>query len=74
MAICRREREGLVELENALVLADTATQLLVRCGGEEVWVPLSVLHEDTEVASKGDRGRVVVPEWLAKSLGIIETE
>jgi hypothetical protein len=48
---------------------DSAGALLVFDGANEVWIPKSQIKEMTR-ASKGGH-TIVIPEWLAKSKGII---
>lgn len=31
----------------------------------EVWIPKSQIHDDSEVWADGDKGTLVIPEWLA---------
>jgi hypothetical protein len=38
--------------------------------GEEVWVPKSCLHDDSEVYEEGHAGNVVVKEWWALKEGL----
>lgn len=50
-----------------------ATELAVECliDGEKVWVPQSVIHANSEVSGRGDRGRLVVHEWWAEKKGLV---
>jgi hypothetical protein len=43
--------------------------LLVQLGGERVWVPLSQLHEDSEVKTGFDHGVLIVSRWFARKMG-----
>ena len=55
------EGEVRVVTEKALMFYVDATET-------EVWVPKSVIHEDSEIeedADKGDEGILVVKEWFA---------
>lgn len=47
----------------------TAKALLVRIGDKEVWVPQSVVHDDSEVFKDGDEGTFVVKLWWAEKNG-----
>ena len=50
--------------EKALLVADE--------DGEEHWIPFSQIHDDSEIyenSKKGDSGKLVVHEWLAKKIG-----
>lgn len=48
------ERAVLVELES----------------GEEVWIPKSVIHDDSEVWGAGQAGDVIVMAWFAEKEGL----
>jgi hypothetical protein len=40
--------------------------------GEEVWIPFSQIHADSEVwedSEVGEEGKLVIPEWLATKKG-----
>lgn len=49
------------------------TDAAVRVSGpdldNEVWVPKSVLHDDSEVCGEGDEGRLAVKTWFARKQG-----
>ena len=38
---------------------------MCRIGNKEKWVPLSQIHDDSEVYEKGHKGKLVVTQWLA---------
>lgn len=51
----------------AMVVAATDLALLVVILEEKFWVPRSVIHDDSDVADKGDEGHLVVFEsWAEK--------
>lgn len=68
--------EADIHSEEVTVKHKTEKALLVVDGeGEEHWIPLSQIHDDSEIydnAKKGDRGKLVIPEWLAKKIGWVE--
>ena len=40
--------------------------------GEEVWIPFTQIHDDSEIwdeSKKGEKGKIVVSEWIAKRVG-----
>lgn len=44
--------------------------LLVKTSsGKEMWVPHSVIHEDSEVYEMGTSGKLIVFEWFANKEG-----
>jgi len=63
------EVDEFVRIEDVECLAETDRAILCRSeswDGEKVWVPKSVLGEETEVGEKGDEGVLVVARWFAK--------
>lgn len=38
---------------------------------QEEWIPLSQLHDDSEVREVGDEGALVISTWLATRKGLI---
>ena len=38
-------------------------------GENEVWIPQSAVHEDSEVFQKGDTGTLVIKGWFAEQKG-----
>lgn len=58
-----------VELELEVeVIATTDAALLCDIDGDEHWIPRKLISEDsdvTDMATVGDAGMVVIPEWFA---------
>ena len=55
------------EIPEVKVLRATKQALLVQLEDlTEVWVPKSVVHDDSEVYEDGHEGTLVVQEWFAK--------
>jgi hypothetical protein len=52
----RTEQYKLVEVDNCVCSTATNKAILVACEGEEVWVPTSQVHEDSEVYKPGTEG------------------
>ena len=38
---------------------------------EEVWIPKSVIHDDSDIFEADQEGELVVPEWFAKKNSLI---
>jgi len=38
--------------------------------GRAVWIPQSVIHDDSEVYKAGDAGRLVIAQWFATKSGL----
>lgn len=51
----------------------TDMALLVEIDGEEVWIPKSVIHDDSEVFddSENSTGTLIVKKWWAEKEGLI---
>lgn len=63
---------GPVSVGNARVIRATDKALFVHIddGDEEVWVPKSCIHDDSEVyAADSEPGELVVVEWFARKEG-----
>ena len=59
------ERYKMVEVDDCACSIATAKAILV-CEGEEVWIPTSQVHEDSEVYKTGTEGTLVIPRWVAE--------
>jgi hypothetical protein len=72
----RTERNQLVEIDDCVCSIATAKAILVACEGEDVWIPTSQIHEDSEVHKPGTQGILVIPRWVAemKELSYRETK
>lgn len=56
-----------VTFGGVFVTAQTAKAILVDFGEEgEKWIPLSQVHEDSEVFEKGDTGDLIISRWIAQ--------
>lgn len=51
-------------------LRATDQALLCLIEGEELWIPLSLIDEDSEVSDVGDEGELVVSSWWARQQGL----
>lgn len=60
-------------IENVETLRESDKALLVAVDGEEVWIPKSAIHDDSEVYGMlpfGESGTLVIPRWLAEEKGL----
>ena len=62
-----------VEFEGAVCIAQTKQAICVRLADrdEMVWIPQSQVDDDSEVYQAGDKGTLVVSEWIAMQKGLI---
>jgi hypothetical protein len=61
----------LITIDDVEVIAETGRALLIFDGNRQEWVPKSQIGRDSEVQEKGDKGSILIPEWLAKEKGFI---
>ena len=53
-----------VEIDDVTVEAETDLALLCIIDDKQVWIPKSVVSEDSEVSGEGDTGTIVVMRWF----------
>ena len=58
-------------LYGVTILKETASAVLVDIDGEEVWIPQSQIHADSQIWEEGDEGDLVISDWIAKDKGLI---
>jgi len=65
--------DGQVVIEHAIGirLSTSKLALLVAVDGKSVWIPQSMIHDDSEVYKGDTAGTLIVPEWLAREKGLI---
>ena len=67
----RKSSDSTFEVEVAEVLKETDMAILVKLEtGDEIWIPKSQIHDDSEVWKSGHTGTLVIPEWLATEKGL----
>lgn len=54
-----------VSFDDVEVLQDSGKAICVRVDDKEVWIPKTLIHDDSEVYKEGTEGTLVIPEWLA---------
>ncbi len=62
------DTDAVVAFEDVEVLDDSGGILECRHHGRPLWVNVNQLAPGTTVRRKGDRGRLVIPRWLADTL------
>ena len=63
--------EEPVEIDDVTVEAETDLALLCSVEDKKVWIPKSVVHEDSEVQSEGDIGTIAIMRWFAEKQGLV---
>lgn len=60
-----------VSLGEGRVVSETEKAILVELeSGDELWIPKSVVHDDSECYEDGHEGEVVVARWFAEKQGL----
>jgi len=58
-------KHEMVEFEDVTVVRETDAAILCDIDGDEVWIPKSQIHDDSEVYEMSTSGTLIIPEWLA---------
>jgi len=62
-----RLRGPLVAVDDAHCIRETDKALLVRfCDGGQSWVPKSQVYDDSEIYEDGDKGKLIISQWIAE--------
>lgn len=64
--------DGTFVLDDVSVLRETAAALRISYAGEEMWIPKSVVHDDSAVYAPGHSGEMIVELWWAEKLKLVE--
>lgn len=65
-------RADCVELEvEEPVHRATERAIQVTVEGERIWIPLSQIHDDSEVYGEGHSGTLIVSRWIAQQKGLV---
>lgn len=67
----RRRDDEVEAFEDVTVLAETEKAILCVIDDEEHWIPISQIHDDSEVYRMGTEGVLIITRWLAKKKGLI---
>jgi hypothetical protein len=59
-----------VSFDDVKCIRETPKALLVVIEDDEMWVPKSVVDDDSEVYAEGHEGTLVVHEWWAQKEGL----
>lgn len=63
--------DEVVAFEEVRAIGATALAVLCVIDDDKVWVPLSQIHDDSDVWRKGDHGTLVVRSWWAEKEGLL---
>jgi len=67
------DEDDVVRFDDCRAVHATTKALLVSIPelGDEIWVPQSVVHDESEVFDAGDEGELVLKEWWARKEGLV---
>ena len=60
-----------VEFHDVSVIATSDEALLCDIEGEEIWIPISQITDDSEVYKSGTSGTLIITDWLAAKKGLV---
>ena len=62
-----------VAFDGVSVIHDSGSAIKCQFPGdsEPVWVPLSQIHDDSEVGKQGDDGTLIVSRWFAEQAELV---
>jgi len=61
-----------VTIDDVTATRATGKALLCCIGGEDTWIPQSVITDDSEVYETGHAGKLIVKGWFARKEGLGE--
>lgn len=71
--MAQHDPEIVFVVRDAECTAETTAAIRVRAGdlAQDIWIPKSVLHDDSEVYEANTEGELVVMRWWAKKEGLL---
>lgn len=65
-----------VEIEDVTCIRETDKAILCKIededyDGDDQWIPLSQVHDNSEVYQNGDEGKLIITKWIATQKGFI---
>ena len=64
-------RAACVEWEKVKVLHESDLSLLVKIDDQEIWIPKSTIHDDSEVYKADTEGTLIISEWIAEKKELV---
>jgi hypothetical protein len=55
----------------AVIKKATDKAILASIDGKDYWIPQSQVHADSECWKAGDRGELVLTQWIAEQKGLV---
>ena len=60
-----------IKIDDVTVEAETDLAPLSSVEDKKIWIPKSVVHDDSDVQIEGDTGTIVVMRWFAEKEGLV---
>ena len=60
--------DGIFDIPNTTIIKATVKAILIKSPElkKEEWVPLSAIHDNSEIWKKGETGTLLVKSWFAE--------
>jgi hypothetical protein len=62
--------DRIIAIRDVEVVAESEGRLVCRVDGRQVEIPTLLVQPGSQVWTRGDRGTLLVPLWLASELGV----
>ena len=59
-----------IRIDDVLIKKATTKAVLCSIDGDDIWILLSQLDDDSEIWKEGDEGTLVISDWIAAQKGI----
>ena len=68
-----KPEEPPVSIDDCECIRATERAILCSIGdtGKELWIPQSLVQDESEVYRHGDTGTLVIPAWFARKNGLV---
>jgi len=66
-----KREPSFVSIKDVEIVRETSRALLCRIEDREIWIPRSMVGEDSEINATGERGVLSIAEWLAEKENLL---
>ena len=63
--------EKHVKIGGVSVVKETEKAFLVEAYGEQIWLPKSQMHQDSDDLAEGEIGTIIISKWIARQKELI---
>ncbi len=60
-----------VTIQDVTAVRDSDKAVLCDIEGEEIWIPKSQIHADSEVYAKETEGALIITRWIAEQKNLL---